>query len=96
MTATGTRPQTEPVAPRRRRRPGLVLAACALALVAALLAGVWVGALSLPHGGVVVTLLDRVLNPFGLDIPGGLSGTQEAVLLRRTNQGRIDGHSLLW
>jgi iron complex transport system permease protein len=78
-TARGTRPQTDPVAPRRRRRPGLVLAGCGLALVAALLAGVWVGALPLPPGAVVVTLLDRLP---GLHLSGGLSGTQEAVLLQ--------------
>jgi iron complex transport system permease protein len=38
-----------------------------------------VGALPLPPGGVIVTLLDRLL---GLDLSGGLSGTQEAVLLQ--------------
>jgi len=78
-TAGGIRPRTGPVAPRRRRRPGLVLAGCGLALLLALLAGVWVGALPLPPGGVVITLLDRLL---GLDLSGGLSGTQEAVLLQ--------------
>jgi cobalamin transport system permease protein len=81
-TAGGTRPQTEPVAPRSRRRPGLVLAGSGVALVAALLAGVWVGALPLPPGAVVVTLLDRLLHLFGVDLSGGLSGTQEAVLLQ--------------
>jgi ABC-type Fe3+-siderophore transport system permease subunit len=81
MTATagGTRPQTEPVAPRRRRRPGLVLAGSGVALVVALLAGVWVGALPLPPGAVVVTLLDRLP---GLHLSGGLGATQEAVLLQ--------------
>ena len=81
MTATagGTRPRTGPVVPRRRRRPGLVLAGAASALVAALLAGIWVGALALPPGAVVVTLLDRLP---GLDLAGGLSPTQEAVLLQ--------------
>ena len=81
MTATagGTRPRTGPVVPRRRRRPGLVLAGAAAALVAALLAGIWVGALALPPGAVVVTLLDRLP---GLDLAGGLSPTQEAVLLQ--------------
>ena len=78
-TAGGTRPQTEPMAPHRRRRPGLVLAGCVLALVAALLAGVWVGALPLPPGAVVVTLLDQLP---GLHLSGGLSGTQEAILLQ--------------
>jgi ABC-type Fe3+-siderophore transport system permease subunit len=81
-TAGGTRPQTEQVAPRGRRRPGLVLAGSGVALVAALLAGVWVGALPLPPGAVVVTLLDRLLHLFGVDLSGGLSGTQEAVLLQ--------------
>jgi ABC-type Fe3+-siderophore transport system permease subunit len=81
-TARGTRPQTEPVAPRRRRRPGLVLAGSGAALVVALLAGVWVGALPLPPGGVVVSLLDRLLDPLGLHLSGGLTGTQEAVLLQ--------------
>jgi iron complex transport system permease protein len=51
-------------------------------LVVALLAGVWVGALPLPPGGVVVTLLDRLLDPLGLHVSGGLTGTQEAVLLQ--------------
>jgi iron complex transport system permease protein len=78
-TAGGTRPQTQPVAPRRRRRPGLVLAGSGAALVLALLAGVWVGALPLPPGAVVVTLLDRLA---GLRLSGGLTGTQEAVLLQ--------------
>jgi ABC-type Fe3+-siderophore transport system permease subunit len=64
------------------RRPGLVLAGAALALVLALLAGVWVGALPLPPGAVVVTLLDRLLGPLGVDVPGGLDGTEAAVLLQ--------------
>ena len=74
MTATagGTRSQTRPVASRRRRRTGPVLGGAAAALVVALLAGIWVGALPLPPGAVVVTLLDRLL---GLDLPGALSGT---------------------
>src|SRR3954451_21943866 len=81
MTATagGTRPRTGSVAPRRRRRPGLVFAGAGAALLAALLAGVWVGALPLPPGGVVVTLLDRLP---GVHLSGGLSATQEAVLLQ--------------
>jgi ABC-type Fe3+-siderophore transport system permease subunit len=81
MTATagGTRPKTEPVAPHRRRRPGLVLVGAGLALFAALLAGVWVGALPLPPGAVVVTLLDRLP---GIHLAGGLGPTQEAVLLQ--------------
>src|SRR4051795_3203244 len=81
MTATagGTRPRTGSVASRRRRRPGLVFAGAGAALLAALLAGVWVGALTLPPGAVVVTLLDRLP---GVDLAGGLSPTQEAVLLQ--------------
>ena len=88
MTATagsGTRAgqgHPAPAAPRGRRRPGLVLAGSGLALVLALLAGVWVGALPLPPGAVVATLLDRLLSPLGIDVPGGLSGTQEAVLMQ--------------
>src|SRR3954471_150182 len=78
-TAGGTRPRTGSVAPRRRRRPGLVFAGAGAALLAALLAGVWVGALPLPPGGVVVTLLDRLP---GVHLSGGLSATQEAVLLQ--------------
>ena len=87
MTATagsGTRPGSGlPAAARpRRRRPGLVLALAGLTLVVALLAGVWVGALPLAPGAVVATLLDRLLGPLGIDVPGGLSGTEEAVLLQ--------------
>jgi iron complex transport system permease protein len=59
-----------------------VLAGSGAVLVVALLAGVWVGALPLPPGGVVVTLLDRLLDPLGLHLSGGLTGTQEAVLLQ--------------
>jgi ABC-type Fe3+-siderophore transport system permease subunit len=77
-TAGRTRSDTDRRTPRRRR-PGLVLAGAGLALVAALLAGVWVGALPLPPGGVVVTLLDRLP---ALHLSGGLSPTQEAVLLQ--------------
>jgi ABC-type Fe3+-siderophore transport system permease subunit len=80
MTATAGRARSDSAqqAPRRRR-PGLVMAGAGLALVVALLAGVWVGALPLPPGGVVGTLLDRLL---GVDLSGGLSTTQEAVLLQ--------------
>ena len=87
MTATagsGTRPGSgHPPAttPPGRRRPGLVLAGAGTALLLTLLAGVWVGALPLPPGAVVVTLLDRLLGPLGVHLSGGLSGTQEAVLL---------------
>ena len=80
-TAGHTRPDTEQAAPRRRR-PGLVMAGAGAALVAALLAGVWVGALPLPPGAVVVTLLDRLLDPLGLHLSGGLDGTRAAVLLQ--------------
>jgi iron complex transport system permease protein len=80
-TAGRTRPDTEQAAPRRRR-PGLVMAGAGVALVAALLAGVWVGALPLPPGAVVVTLLDRLLDPLGLHLAGGLDGTRAAVLLQ--------------
>ena len=80
-TAGRTRPATEQAAPRRRR-PGLVMAGAGVALVAALLAGVWVGALPLPPGAVVVTLLDRLLDPLGLHLSGGLDGTRAAVLLQ--------------
>ncbi len=66
----------------RRRRPVLVLAGSGVALVLAVLAGVWVGALPLPPGAVVLTLLDRALSPLGVDVPGGLSGTGEAALLQ--------------
>ena len=65
----------------RRRRPGLALGGAGLALVLALLAGVWVGALPLPPGAVVATLLDRLLAPLGGSVPGGLEGAQAAVLL---------------
>ena len=89
MTATagsGTRPDHgHPPAqrsPRSRRRTGFVFAGAGVALVVAMLIGVWVGALPLPPGGVVATLLDRVLRPLGIDVPDGLSGTQEAVLLQ--------------
>jgi iron complex transport system permease protein len=57
------------------------MAGAGLALVLALLAGVWVGALPLPPGAVVVTLLDRLLAPVGVTVPGGLDGTEAAVLL---------------
>jgi iron complex transport system permease protein len=54
----------------------------ALVLVLALLAGTWVGALPLPPGAVVITLLDKLLGPLGIHLSGRLSGTQEAVLLQ--------------
>ncbi|HET6394271.1 MAG TPA: iron ABC transporter permease [Blastococcus sp.] len=67
--------------PARRRRAWPALAGAGLALVLALLAGVWVGALPLPPGAVVVTLLDRVLGPLGITLPGALEGTEAAVLM---------------
>src|SRR5215211_7200853 len=80
-TTRGSRSAGTGTAVPRRPRPGLVLAGAALVLVLTLLAGVWVGALPLPPGAVVVTLLDRLLAPLGVHLSGGLSGTQEAVLL---------------
>jgi ABC-type Fe3+-siderophore transport system permease subunit len=79
---TTTAPRTAVAVPRGRRRPGLVFGGGAIALLLALLAGTWVGALPLPPGAVVVTLLDKLLGPLGVDVPGGLTGTQEAVLLQ--------------
>jgi ABC-type Fe3+-siderophore transport system permease subunit len=79
-TARGT-VGTAVAAPARRRRAWPALAGAGLALVLALLAGVWVGALPLPPGAVVVTLLDRVLGPLGITVPGALEGTQAAVLM---------------
>jgi len=73
---------TAVASPPRRRRAWPALAGAGTALVLAVLAGVWVGALPLPPGAVVVTLLDRLLGPFGIEVPGGLEGTQEAVLLQ--------------
>jgi iron complex transport system permease protein len=81
-TTPGARPGTVRVtAPGRGLRPGPAMAGAGLALVLALLAGVWVGALPLPPGAVVVTLLDRLLAPVGVAVPGGLDGTEAAVLL---------------
>ena len=69
-------------APARRRRPALVLTGAALALVLAILAGVWVGAFALPPGQVVATLLDRGLHAItGGSVAGGLDETGAAVLL---------------
>jgi ABC-type Fe3+-siderophore transport system permease subunit len=76
--ATGT--AVAPAARRRRAWPAL--GGAGLALVLALLAGVWVGALPLPPGAVVVTLLDRLLGPLGIEVPGGLEGTEAAVLMQ--------------
>jgi ABC-type Fe3+-siderophore transport system permease subunit len=82
-TTPGSRSGTaRAAAPRRGRRPGLALGGAALALVLAMFAGVWVGAMPLPPGAVVATLLDRLLSPLGVAVPGGLDGTQTAVLLQ--------------
>jgi ABC-type Fe3+-siderophore transport system permease subunit len=82
-TAGGTRPdQAPPAGSRVGHRSELVLAGSGVALVLALLAGVWVGALPLPPGGVVATLLDRLLHPLGVEVAGGLDGTEAAVLLQ--------------
>jgi iron complex transport system permease protein len=83
-TARGTDAQNAPptAVPRRSRRGLLVGGGAALALVLAVLAGVWVGALPLPPGGVVATLLDRVLSPLGVEVPGGLDGREAAVLMQ--------------
>jgi ABC-type Fe3+-siderophore transport system permease subunit len=81
-TTPGARPRAARAAtPRRGLRAGAALGGAALVLALALLAGVWVGALPLPPGAVVATLLDRLLSPFGIAVPGGLEGTEAAVLL---------------
>ena len=73
--------QVEP-APARRLRPALVLVGAGLALVAAVLAGVWIGAFPLPPGAVVLTLLDRLVGGLGGgEVAGGLDPTGTAVLL---------------
>jgi cobalamin transport system permease protein len=79
-TAPGA-PGTAVASPARRRRAWPALGGAGIALVLALLAGVWVGALPLPPGAVVVTLLDRVLGPLGVTVPGALEGTEAAVLM---------------
>ncbi|SFL27167.1 FecCD family ABC transporter permease [Geodermatophilus ruber] len=84
MTAT-TRSGRAPAgaAPGRAGRRGvLVLGGAVLALTLAALAGVWVGALPLPPGAVVATLLDRALGPLGVEVDGGLDATGAAVLLQ--------------
>jgi ABC-type Fe3+-siderophore transport system permease subunit len=81
MTTTAPGTRTAAGTTRGRRRPGLVFAGGGLVLVLAMLAGVWVGALPLPPGAVVLTLLDRLLSPLGIAVPGGLEGTREAVLM---------------
>ena len=76
------RPTAGPGTVRPRRSTAVVTGAAGLGLVAAVLAGIWVGAVPLAPGGVVLTLADRALGPFGIDVPGGLTGTQAAVLLQ--------------
>jgi len=80
-TTPGSRSAGTGTAVPRPTRPGLVLAGAALVLLLGMLAGVWVGALPLPPGAVVVTLLDRLLAPLGVEVPGGLEGTEAAVLM---------------
>ncbi len=86
MTTTTRSPRKggagAPAPPARRPRTGLVLGGAGLVLVLAVLAGVWVGALPLPPGAVVATLLDRAVHPFGGHVGGGLDGTEAAVLLQ--------------
>jgi ABC-type Fe3+-siderophore transport system permease subunit len=68
---------------RSRRRPALVLGGALLALVAAVLTGVWIGAFPLPPGAVVLTLLDRLGTALGVGhVSGGLDPTGTAVLLQ--------------
>ncbi len=84
MTRGGARAgaaSVDPMPARSRRRPVLVLGGAAVALVSAVLAGVWVGAFALPPGAVVATLLDRVAGVFGGQVSGGLGETGTAVLL---------------
>ena len=59
------------------------MSGAAFALLLAVLAGIWVGALPLPPLAVVATLLDRVVHAlFGGHVSGGLDGTEAAVLLQ--------------
>ncbi len=84
LTARGPRVGREGAAalPARRRRPALVLTGAGLSLVAAVLAGIWIGAYPLPPGAVVATLLDRAVGALGGgDVPGALDPTGAAVLL---------------
>ncbi|WP_137158443.1 iron ABC transporter permease [Blastococcus sp. CCUG 61487] len=76
------RPTAAPGAVRPRRPGVLVYGTALLALVGCMLAGIWVGAVPLPPDGVVLTLLDRALHPLGIEVSGGLEGTQAAVLLQ--------------
>ena len=85
MTSGGARTDEASVQPthaRFRRRPVVVLGGATVTLVAAVLAGVWVGAYPLPPGAVVATLLDHVSGVFGGEVHGGLGTTGTAVLLQ--------------
>jgi iron complex transport system permease protein len=84
MTATArTRTDPAPAGPvSGRRRARLVTSGAVLSLLLVVLAGIWVGALPLPPGAVVATLLDRLLSPFDVHVDGGLEPTGEAVLLQ--------------
>src|SRR4051812_20004033 len=81
-TARPGRTPAVPSSTRSRRRPALVLGGAFLALVAAVLTGVGIGAFPLPPGAVVLTLLDRALDAVGAGhVSGGLDRTGTAVLL---------------
>ena len=67
---------------RPRRRAALALGGTGLALLLAMLIGVGVGAIPLAPGAVVATLLDRAVGTVGLHVPGGLQGSDAAVLLQ--------------
>src|SRR3954471_6796502 len=81
-TARPGRTPAVPSSTRSRRRPALVLGGAFLALVAAVLTGVGIGAFPLPPGAVLLTLLDRALDAVGAGhVSGGLDRTGAAVLL---------------
>src|SRR3954469_1045811 len=82
-TARPGRTPAVPSSTRSRRRPALVLGGAFLALVAAVLTGVGIGAFPLPPGAVLLTLLDRALDAVGAGhVSGGLDRTGTAVLLQ--------------
>ena len=79
----GGEARVDRVPARPRRRPALVLGGALLALVGAVLTGVWVGAFPLPPGAVVLTLVDRASTALGAgSVSGGLDATGTAVLLQ--------------